>query len=108
MDCSDGVDAVAVVGGEAREDGADRMGSDAAVGGEARRADTVQLGVEARVDGGSVMSREAAVGVETLGGRGDGGHQGEQADGLGGGDRQCRGGNAWDTYNGRKLNGICI
>ena len=42
-----------------------------------------KLGVEARVDGGSVMSREAAVGVETLGGRGDGGHQGEQADGLG-------------------------
>ena len=74
---------MAVVGGEAGVDGADRVGGEAAVGGEARRAHTVQLGVEARVDGGDVMSREAAVGVETLGGRGDGGHQGEQADGLG-------------------------
>ena len=64
-------------------DGANRMCGEAAVGGEARRAHVVQLGVEARVDGANVMSGEAVVGVETLGGRGDSGHQGEQGDGLG-------------------------
>ena len=67
-------------------DGGNSMGDVASVGVEAGVDGGTGVGNklgEVGVDGGSVMSREAAVGVESLGGRGDGGHQGEQGDGLG-------------------------
>ena len=86
VDHGDRVSSKAVMGVRAGVDGGNSMGTVASVGGEASVDGGNGVGDklgEVGVDGGGVMSGEAVVGGESLGGRGDGGHQGEQGDGLG-------------------------
>ena len=106
LDVADGMSCMAGMGEEVCVDGAGRMDDcnravmrvRACVDGGNSMGAVASVGVEARVncgnrvsnklwevsvDGANVMSGEAVVGVETLWGRGDSGHQGEQGDGLG-------------------------